>query len=194
MDLRTELSRHRIMRKLVVTAEADDLTGAQKNDVAARLAKLLDINYDQLVAKRILQLMNAREIGQLASEGVNFQLHTHCHRTPRDEALFRKEIRDNRCRLQELTKSRAVHFCYPSGVYEIQFLSWLQHENVVSATTCDAGLATSQSNPLLLPRFVDTSARSAIEFESWLAGVGSWLMFRRAVPQSYPPARDWPPD
>jgi peptidoglycan/xylan/chitin deacetylase (PgdA/CDA1 family) len=190
MDLRTELSRHRIVRKLVVTSEADDLTGAQKNDVAARLAKLLDIDYEELGAKRILQLMNAREIAQLASEGVDFQLHTHRHRTPVDEALFRKEIRDNRCWLQELTKSRAIHFCYPSGVYEAKFLPWLQAENVVSATTCDAGLVTSRSNPLLLPRFVDTSARSAIAFESWLTGVGSLLALRRAAPQRYEPQRD----
>src|SRR5439155_6078421 len=54
LDLRTELSRHRIVRKLVVASETEELTGAQKNDVAVRLAKLLDIDYDQLVAKRVL--------------------------------------------------------------------------------------------------------------------------------------------
>jgi len=190
MDLRTELSRHRIVRKLVVTSEAAGLTGAQKNELAARLARLLEIDYDELLAKRLLQLMNPREIAQLATEGVDFQLHTHCHRTPTDEALFRQQIQDNRRRLQELTKSSAVHFCYPSGVYQLEFLPWLQGEKVVSATTCDAGLATSGSNALLLPRFVDTSARSAIEFESWLSGVGSWLAFRRAAPQRYEPPRD----
>lgn len=187
MDLRTELSRHRIVRKLVVESEAADLTGAEKNELAARLAKLLEIDYDELVAKRLLQLMNPREIAQLAAEGVDFQLHTHCHRTPTDEALFRQQIQDNRRRLQELTKSSAVHFCYPSGLYQLEFLPWLQAEKVVSATTCDAGLATSRSNSLLLPRLVDTSARSAIEFESWLVGVGSWLAFRRAALQRYEP-------
>ena len=190
LDLRTELSRHRIVRKLVVASETDELTGAQKNDVAVRLAKLLDIDYDQLVAKRVLQLMSAGEIAQLASEGVDFQLHTHRHRTPADEDLFRKEIQDNRRRLKELTKSRAVHFCYPSGVYEAQFLPWLQAEKVVSATTCDVDLASSRSNPLLLPRFVDTSAHSAHEFESWLVGVGSLLVFQRTARQNYQPAPD----
>jgi peptidoglycan/xylan/chitin deacetylase (PgdA/CDA1 family) len=181
MDLRTKLSRHRIVLKLVARCEADDLSGWQKNDLAARLAKLLDIDYDVLVAKRMLQLMDAREIAQLAAEGVDFQLHTHRHRAPADEALFRKEIRDNRCRLEELTKSRAVHFCYPSGVHEAQFIPWLHAEKVVSATTCDVDLANSRSNPLLLPRFVDTSARNAIEFESWLTGVGSLLVFRERL-------------
>jgi peptidoglycan/xylan/chitin deacetylase (PgdA/CDA1 family) len=190
MDLRTELSRHRIVRKLVVASEAADLTGAQKNELAARLAKLLNIDYDELVAKRRLQLMNAREIAQLAAEGVDFQLHTHSHRTPSDEASFRRQIQDNQRRLQEVTGSSAVHFCYPSGVYQPEFLPWLQAEKVVSATTCDPGLATSRSNALLLPRFVDTSARSAIEFESWLVGAGSCLAFRRAAPGTHKPPRD----
>jgi peptidoglycan/xylan/chitin deacetylase (PgdA/CDA1 family) len=190
MDLRTELSRHRIVLKLIANCEADDLSGAQKNDVAARLANLLDIDYEELVAKRRLQLMSPEEIAQLAGAGVDFQLHTHRHRTPTDEALFRKEIQDNRRSLQQLTKFVAAHFCYPSGVYRPEFLSWLQAEKVVSATTCDVGLATSRSDALLLPRLVDTSFRSALEFESWLTGVGEWLAFRRAARQRYEPRRD----
>ena len=39
IDSRTELGRHRIVHKLVVTSEADNLTGAQKNDVAVRVAR-----------------------------------------------------------------------------------------------------------------------------------------------------------
>jgi len=121
MDLRTELSRHRIVLKLVARCEADDLSGGQKNDLAARLAKLLDIDYDELVAKRILQLMNAREIAQLASQGVDFQLHTHRHRTPTDEALFRQEIQDNRRRLNELTKSTPCIFVIPGAFTKLSF-------------------------------------------------------------------------
>ena len=58
MDLRTELSRHQIVLRLVANCEADDLNGAQKNEMAARLANLLDLDYDELVAKRLLQLMS----------------------------------------------------------------------------------------------------------------------------------------
>jgi hypothetical protein len=190
MDSGTETGRRRIVRKLVVRSEAENMTGAQKNKLAAQLAGLLGIDYEELLSKRILQLMNPGEIAELAAEGVDFQLHTHRHRTPSDEPSFRKEIQDNRRRIQEITSVRALHFCYPSGVYEARFLPWLKAEEILSATTCDNGLATPQTNPLLLPRFVDTSAKSTLEFESWVTGVGSLLAFRQTAPQTYPSQRD----
>jgi peptidoglycan/xylan/chitin deacetylase (PgdA/CDA1 family) len=180
LDLRTETSRAQIVRTLVLNAQASNLTGVQQNDVAARLAQLLDISYDEIVAKRMFQLMNPSEQTELAAAGVDFQLHTHRHRTPVDQNLFRKEIQDNRRHLRQLGE-KAIHFCYPSGVYRPEFLPWLQMENVVSATTCDAGLASKQSSPLLLPRLVDTSARTAIEFEAWLTGVAFLLAVRKTA-------------
>jgi hypothetical protein len=73
-------------------------------------------------------------------------------------------------------------------VYRQEFLPWLTSEGVVSATTCDAGLASARSNPLLLPRLVDISARGKIEFESWLSGVGSLLAFRKEAKRVVPAA------
>jgi peptidoglycan/xylan/chitin deacetylase (PgdA/CDA1 family) len=185
LDLRTELGRHRVVRTLIERSEREGRTGRQKDELAGQLAGLLGIDHEALAAKRILQLMNARELGEVARAGVDVQLHSHRHRTPTDESLFRREISDNRARIRALTGIEAVHFCYPSGVYRPEFLEWLRKENVISATTCDAGLATAQSDPLLLPRFVDTSRRSSTEFESWLAGVGDLLATRRNATQSY---------
>jgi peptidoglycan/xylan/chitin deacetylase (PgdA/CDA1 family) len=190
LDLRTELGRHRVVRTLIERSEREGKTGRQKDELAGQLAELLGIDYEALAAKRILQLMNGRELGEVARAGVDIQLHSHRHQTPMDEALFRREISDNRARIRALTGIEAVHFCYPSGVYRPEFLEWLRKENVVSATTCDAGLATVQSDPLLLPRFVDTAGRSATEFESWLAGVGDLLATRRNATQSYILPRD----
>jgi peptidoglycan/xylan/chitin deacetylase (PgdA/CDA1 family) len=187
LALRTESGRMQIVRNLVLDAEARNLTGRQKNDVAATLAKSLEISYDEVVSSRIFHLMNSSERAELASAGVDFQLHTHRHRTPIDEALFRKEIEDNRQSLRHLGET-AIHFCYPSGVYRTEFFTWLQKERVASATTCDAGLAGKRSNPLLLPRLVDTSARSAVEFEAWLTGVASLLTIRKPAPQIIPAA------
>jgi len=70
-------------------------------------------------------------------------------------------------------------------VYRREFFGWLGKENVVSATTCDTGLVDRTDNPCLLPRFVDVSLRTAVEFESWLSGVGSLLNYRRVTPQRY---------
>src|SRR5436305_13026056 len=71
-------------------ADAKGLTGSQKNEIAARLGERLNIDYQALVSKRILQLMSPPEVKQLAAEGVDFQLHTHRHRTTPQEGLFRK--------------------------------------------------------------------------------------------------------
>ena len=179
MDLRTEESRQQIVFTLVKRSEQDNLTGSQKDELASHLARLLDIDYEELARKRILQLMTPAEVAELAARGVDFQLHTHRHRTPKDESLFRKEIDDNRKWLEGVAGKPTQHFCYPAGDYDPQFLPWLRAEGVVSATTCDAGLAGAGSDPLLLPRFVDTTARSRVEFESWLTGVGDLLSFRK---------------
>jgi peptidoglycan/xylan/chitin deacetylase (PgdA/CDA1 family) len=181
LDLRTESSREKIVFRLMRGAEADHLDGAGRDALAARLASALQIDYPELLRKRLLHVMSPQEISELAAAGVDFQLHAHRHRTPMNEVSFREEIQENRQRLQAMTKSDAAHFCYPSGDYHPQFLPWLEAEDVVSATTCNPGLATAGTHPLLLPRFVDTSARSAIEFQGWLAGVGSLLAFKRSA-------------
>ena len=190
LDLRTEAARQQIVRRLIVLSDERKLTGQEKNEIARQLALLAGVNYGELTSRRILHIMRPDEIKQLAGDGVDFQLHTHRHRTPRDRGLFQKEIRDNRERLTELTGKAASHFCFPSGVYDQNFLPWLSEERVQSATTCDVGMVTENHEPLLLPRFIDTTRRSDLEFESWLTGVGELLAVRRAATQKYVP----PPD
>jgi len=185
LDLKTEARRTEIVRSLLRTSEAGGMTGAQRNDLAARLAELLHLDYDQILANRTLQLMNRDEIALLAAEGVDFQLHTHRHSTPIDEKLFRKEIQDNRRYLPQSGRN-AVHFCYPSGVYRDDFLPWLRAEGVISATTCNPGLASGDADPFLLPRLVDTSEISAVEFESWLTGIRPLLRSPKPAPRIVP--------
>ncbi|MCU1304270.1 MAG: Polysaccharide deacetylase [Candidatus Sulfotelmatobacter sp.] len=177
-DLRSGESREQIVSRMLEWTERRSLSGKEKDQTAASLASRLGIDYETLCRKRILQIMNSNEVKQLTSEGVDFQLHTHRHRTPATEELFRREIRDNREWIINLIGGGREHFCYPSGAYRPEFLSWLAKEKVVSATTCDTGLATHASNPLLLPRLIDTSMRTDLEFESWLSGVGHFLSRR----------------
>jgi peptidoglycan/xylan/chitin deacetylase (PgdA/CDA1 family) len=168
-------------------AAAKDLSGEQKDQVAARLAQKLGIDYQDLCEKRVLQLMNQQEIQKLAADGVDFQLHTHRHRTPLEEELFRREIRDNRAHISRAIGGLKKHFCYPSGAYRPEFLPWLASEEIVSATTCDTGLANRQNNPLLLPRLVDTTGRTDLDFESWLSGVGHFLSTRKRARLAHVP-------
>jgi hypothetical protein len=191
LDLRSEANRHAIVQTLVDNCDRDGLDAGQRNEVAGRLAELLDVDYAEILSKRILQLMSPQEIAQLAREGVDFQLHTHRHCMPKDKFLFQKEIRDNRESLRKSIPEERVHFCYPSGVYSREFLPWLAEENVVSATTCDVGLAGARTNPLLLPRMVETSGRTTLEFEAWLTGVADFFVLHRtAASQRYVPHDD----
>lgn len=185
--LSTAQDRQAVWSHLSGQLSSPDFNGNQKEEIAARLARCLEIDYARVKKSRILSLMNLEEVKELAAQGVDFQLHTHRHRTPLNEDLFRQEIRDNRASLAKAVAGERAHFCYPSGAYRPEFLKWLAAEQVISATTCDTGLATPEMNPLLLPRLVDTSERTNIEFESWLTGVGHFLSRRRRAPLAYVP-------
>jgi peptidoglycan/xylan/chitin deacetylase (PgdA/CDA1 family) len=191
LDLRTGKDREAIVRRLVQNTARK--TGAEKDAVAAQLARLLEIDYPSLKQKRILQLMNAHELQEIARNGIDLQLHTHRHLTPEDESLFRKEIQDNRSVVERFVVAPPVHFCYPSGVYREAFLPWLRKENVLSATTCDTGLAQRNSEMLLLPRYIDHERRRQVEFESWTSGVGDLLALRRKAVQRPIPSLGYGP-
>jgi peptidoglycan/xylan/chitin deacetylase (PgdA/CDA1 family) len=164
-------ARQAALSQMVGFADSEQLSTEQKNELAAELARLLGVDYQELMRRRILQLMAPEEIAELAAAGISFELHTHRHRTPRDRALFEKEIQDNRDALEAITKTRASHFCYPSGDYDLMFLPWLSEQGIASATTGICGLASTRSKPLLLPRFIDTTGQTTLEFESLLTGV-----------------------
>ena len=177
-------ARESISAELRAFAREQRLSAEEKDQLAASLAAHLKVDYDALCEQRALHILKPEEISELASQGVDIQLHTHRHRTPRDREMFIREIEDNRKSIHEMTGTRASHFCYPSGVYESQFLPWLSEAGVISATTCDIGLATSASNPLLLPRLLDVSSLSSIEFEAWLTGISNFLPQRRERKES----------
>ena len=102
-----------------------------------------------------MQNLTPDEVTQLAANGIDIQLHTHRHRTPKDRNLFIREIEDNRQSIQSMIGKYATHFCYPSGVHDPVFLPWLNESGVVSATTCDPGFASITSDRFLLPRVLD---------------------------------------
>jgi peptidoglycan/xylan/chitin deacetylase (PgdA/CDA1 family) len=174
-QLNSGAARTNVFKQLYAFSERNALSAERKDDLMCALAALIGANYDELVRKRILQIMSPDEVSQVAAGGVDVQLHTHRHRTPLDEGQFRRELDDNRKCIEEMTGSRPTHFCYPSGHYEPPFLGWLEQAGVESATTCDPAICTPQSPPLLLPRLVDSSTLSPVEFEGWLAGLSEMI-------------------
>ena len=181
IDLSSDAARAAACDYLTGFARQRKLSAEEKDALAAKLARRLKIDYDALCDKRILHLLTPDEVGRLAADGVDIQMHTHRHRSPLNRELFYREIEENRNSIQAMTGSSATHFCYPSGVFSNAFLSWLEDLNVVSATTCEPGFASRNSHRLLLPRLVDHTLLSPIEFEGWLAGPSAALPRRRRI-------------
>ena len=143
-----------------------------KDHILIKLAEHLDVDFDQVLKSRLLHLMNTTEMAEVSKSGIDIQLHTHRHRLPLEKKLFLREIERNRELIEEATGKRAVHFCYPNGSYRPEFIAWLKSAGILSATTCEPGLASQRSEPMLLPRLTDSATVSQARFESWLSGVG----------------------
>jgi peptidoglycan/xylan/chitin deacetylase (PgdA/CDA1 family) len=156
------------------------LSADEKDAVAEELARRVGADYGEIRRRRMFHLMTAEEIAEVSGDGVSIELHTHRHRTPRDRGLFSKEIEDNRRDIVEITGKAPDHFCYPCGDYAPEFFGWLRELGVRSATTCNLGFASAGNDAMELPRMLDTSALTAVEFEGWLTGVCAALPLRRS--------------
>jgi len=183
-DLRTRAGRQAAALQLFDFMLRENLAREAKDQFIEQLATMLGVDFGAMVARRMLHLMTPTEVKELAVQGVDFQLHTHRHRTPLDRTLFLREIEDNRVRIQSMTGKDAIHFCYPSGLVRAEYLPWLREAKVVSGTTCTSGLASASTNALLLPRVIDGGHISPIEIEAWLSGASAYLPQRRHTPSS----------
>ena len=168
----TPTERRNATRILYAFAAARGLDAIDKNALVASVATRVGVDYDEVLTSGVLQIMSPNEIRALPTDLVDVQLHTHRHRTPRNRELFMRELRDNALRIREIRDARRLdHFCYPSGDYDGAFLGWLREAGVEYATTTLPGLASPDHNPLLLPRLIDTAARSERSFEAWASGL-----------------------
>ena len=171
MPTRDWMERHEVMYRLLAWFDSAGLDTRGKNDFARQIAERFHIDYDDLLASRLAQIMTPDEAAQVARAGVDIQLHTHRHRTPKNHELFVREIEDNSTRIAEVSGRVPDQFCYPSGVYDSEFFPWLEACGVKSATTCERGFALPSSDVFLLPRVLDDSNMSAVEFEGVVSGL-----------------------
>jgi peptidoglycan/xylan/chitin deacetylase (PgdA/CDA1 family) len=181
VELRDHNARSDLVIKILNYSAAQEFSADEKDNLVESLAQRLGLDYQAFLKSRVLQLMNTEELREISASGIDVQLHTHRHRTPDDRLLFMREIEDNRRFLKAISPTSASHFCYPSGIYESKFLPWLELLGVKSATTCDVALATASVDPLLLPRYMDTSLSSDVEFEGWLSGFSCFIPTRRRL-------------
>ena len=183
LNLGAKEDRDLIALRIWQYADAEKMSVLAKNHLVERLALQLGVDFQRSLDQRIIHLMNPRELAQLAQDGVDIQLHTHRHRTPRDRTLFLREIEDNRNFLRQVAPLSLNQFCYPSGDYDMRFLPWLESVGVESAVTCDPGFVEKTTNPLILPRLIDTSSLSSTEFRGWLCGLSQFLPRRSTARQ-----------
>lgn len=164
-----------------VVEHAAEYSATEKNELLRELSELCGIDYTKFCEARLFNLMNAAEVGAVAAKGVRVELHTHRHRVPSVEEYFQREIDDNRVAIECLTGERPNHFCYPSGEHNPIFFPWMEKSGIVSATTCEVAMTTKTTNPLLMPRLIDTCSLSNTEFKAWLSGVAAFLPQRRML-------------
>lgn len=173
--------RHAAIATIKAHARTRGLSAADKDQLLARLAHGLGIDYKELCRKRILHLIRREEARELAGRNVDLQYHTHRHCVYRSRERMFADLDENRERLEAYSSTPPQHFCYASGVYLPQHVAYLKAYGIRSATTCQPGLCTPSTNPLLLPRFIDSMTTPELEFRSWLSGTASLLPRRREV-------------
>jgi len=156
-------------------AHEEDLSAEEKDEVLRGVAAACSVDYAEICRKRILHVMTPAEAAAAAREGVDLQLHTHRHRVYVEQWRFQEGLEENRRHLEPIAPGVREHFCYPGGMHRPEFLPWLESSGVRSATTCQAGLVTRASAPLLLPRLLDTDTLTLTEFSAWISGVASLL-------------------
>jgi peptidoglycan/xylan/chitin deacetylase (PgdA/CDA1 family) len=169
------------VRDLKLQAHKFDRT--QKDALLRDLAHRLQLDYEGMCSRRILHLMRPDEVRHVAEAGIDIQLHTHRHRVSNHQSLFDREITDNRDRIKAFTGQNGQrHFCYPGGFYLQEFGDWLRQLGVVSATTCQPGLAAPDTDPLFLPRLVLTGGISRDDLRAWVSGFADLVPHRRTTP------------
>src|SRR5207253_1575498 len=89
IDATSPESRRAAESDLLTFAQAEEMSAVDKDNLARTLAGALDVDYDDLVRRRLLHLMNPDEVREVAADGADFQMHTHRHRSPLDEDRYR---------------------------------------------------------------------------------------------------------
>jgi peptidoglycan/xylan/chitin deacetylase (PgdA/CDA1 family) len=182
LPIASNAQREQTWRSIHDFAVSNHLDATSKDELLRKIATELGVDIDEMRRAQLLHLLTPAQVHALPAGLIDVQLHTHRHCTPRDKAKFMQELADNSAEIVSMRDNSTPprHFCYPSGNYAQAFLPWLQEAGVLSATTCVPGLASAASDPLLLPRLMDSMSISELAFEAWATGFAEFIPRRRA--------------
>ena len=142
-----------------------------KQTMLLKLSETLDIDLNLDKNNPLFRLMTTEQLAQLPSDGMDLQLHTHCHRLPvNDPEGVENEIVKNRSILESIVHGPLQHLCYPSGKFHPSQFPLLQKLGIKSATTCLSGFNYSNTERFALRRFLDGENITQLEFEAELSG------------------------
>lgn len=175
IDATARAGRETAHGRIASLVEERQLDTVGRTELLRRLAEFVGVDFEDFLRKQILHIMSPEEVQAVARGGVAIELHTHRHRTPSDPELFLRELNDNNAAIHQMTGRTGVHFCYPSGVTRGLFLPVMKKFGIQTATTCEAGLATRETDPYFIPRMLDVNGRAQVDFEGWLSGISSFL-------------------
>lgn len=157
----------------------DNSPPESRNSLLEALFEILQTD-PGILADRQFHLASPREVQIAASAGFEMALHTHTHSlgdfSPTRVAA---EINANRSALSSITgqsKDSFRNFCWPSGDYTITACESLRTLGVDSATTCEYGLMSPSTNPMLIPRILDGERTSSAAFKASLSGAKEWFI------------------
>jgi peptidoglycan/xylan/chitin deacetylase (PgdA/CDA1 family) len=170
-----ETGRSQAIQALMPLVDPGTTDASTRNVISKKLADITGVDFDALCSSRIHQLLRPEEVRELANDGVSVQMHMHRHNSPAAREAYIGNLEANRQRITALTGSVPQHFCYPSGRYSQERVNWLRDYGVSSATTCEPGLFSAETETLLIPRLIDSRNVPDIVFESWLVGIGALL-------------------
>lgn len=142
----------------------------REEDIVTTLAKILEVNLEDIRQSRIFSIMTQEELDTLDPMLTQIEMHTHHHLFPAELSLARTEIETNRDIITEATGQCPEHFCYPDGFWVAEHETLLRELAVRSAATCGRGFAYPQHNQYQLPRILDSARVSRIEFEANING------------------------
>ncbi len=173
--LETEIDKATLATQALSYLHSLTLNSDAQLNFCKQFARELNIDFDDLMKRRIWRSMTPNEAKELTKKGFSMQLHSHEHKNAtRILESLEEDTRQCRTLIEAATATKAVDYCYPAGFWSKQTWDPLRNAGVRSATTVRSGPNFVKTPPLALRRNLDGEDRTQIEFESGLCNI-LWL-------------------
>lgn len=122
-------------------------------------------------------LMSSSRLRELIAAGMEVGSHsfTHIRLAECDADRIRDEVTRSKAVLEDMLGEAVTHFCYPYGSHDLRVVEAAADAGYLTGTTCERAQATTEDDPLTLPR-------KAVAWGDSLVGV-MWKMHMKNKPK-----------